>query len=252
MSDAAPDAAHRPPRGRVTTLALVAIGLAIGGVIGLGILALIDRGSSSTPTFSLDAGTFDPAVQQDNARSFLVAWQRFRTATYVAELTLHRETTGAASPLDSTGRLAQRPPQRLVTAFGGATSSFGDALSGCDTVPGTTATVCGPSGATTGDPMTAYQADVRNELAVLASYLAGDDPLYRVDLGTPQCWILGRRPTATTTAAPYGDRATFCFDEATGAPRRFTTAGLEGTDVLESTAIRTEVTDADLRVGSGS
>ena len=47
---------------------------------------------------------------------------------------------------------------------------------------------------------------------------------------------------------PYGDRARFCFDRATGAPTRREIHRREGTDVQEAVEVRGVVVAADFRL----
>ena len=47
---------------------------------------------------------------------------------------------------------------------------------------------------------------------------------------------------------PYGDRATLCFDAATGARTRTVIERPEATDTTELVAVRAAVTDADFTV----
>src|SRR5205823_50148 len=75
----------------------------------------------------------------------------------------------------------------------------------------------GPRGALQcrdGGPAPPYGQEVDRELALLRGYLSGPDPLYRVRVEGGGCYRL--ELLVSMPAPPYGRRARFCFDAATG------------------------------------
>ncbi len=173
------------------------------------------------------------------AASFLAAWQRKLTATYVVDATVTR-TIADGSQLVAPLRMVQRPPDRLTYGYGDATGRTKDATVRCPSTPS------GPSPCFTSPGAPSYDADVAQELATLHSYLDGDKPLYRVVDFRDGCFRLDL--ALRLPAPPWGTQALFCFDGATGAP---SLTVIDYGDVTERTvaaAIRSTVTDADLQV----
>ena len=173
------------------------------------------------------------------AASFLAAWQRKLTATYVVDATVTR-TVADGGQLVAPLRMVQRPPDRLTYGYGDATGRTKDATLRCPSTPS------GASACFTAPGAPSYADDVAQELATLHSYLDGDKPLYRVVDFRDGCFRLDL--SLRLPAPPWGTQALFCFDGGTGAPS-LTVIDYDG--VVERTVaagIRATVTDADLAV----
>ncbi|HSL56423.1 MAG TPA: hypothetical protein VK866_01140 [Acidimicrobiales bacterium] len=211
----------------------VALALAVGAILGAA-LALVGRDDGArlaAPPAS------DSVVESDAAAaSFLAAWERSRTATYLVESTFVRTTpTGASVAAAST--VVQRPPDRLV-AQGGSVSGWLDGRRRvCDTTPeGVRCQELDVEGS--------WAAEVAAELEILTGYVSGAAPLYRVATDDAGCHRL--RLARAVLAPPYGRRALWCFDAATGAVSRLEIERREATDVVVADRIVAAVTDADL------
>lgn len=184
-----------------------------------------------------DAGRTGPRVVAD----FLAAYERSRTATFVAEQTFTRTTPDGAS-LGYERRLVQRPPDdRLVVGAGAADGRLDGRVVRCSTRPD------GASGCVEGPVARPYDEEVAAEVAALERLVRGDDALYEVAAGAPGCFSLHVRFVVLTP--PYGDRAGFCFDEATGAPLRFEVQRPEAVDLVETVSVSATVRAGDLRLG---
>lgn len=229
----------RPSR-RLPTWALILIGGAVGALIGLA-AAIATRGDSKPSTLSLaptDTGV--PAEQQSNARAFLAAWQRYRQATFVTELTLDRRLNDGQT-LSTTRIMVQQPPRRVVRQLN-SVSTLGDAGEvSCDKVEDQT--VCTPGNGQT------YDASVQSELVAWATAFAGSAPAYFIDVAEPGCYELNL--ARALAAPPYGAFARFCFDDATGALRARQVVRETGTDTEQATRISVTITDADWAKAAG-
>lgn len=218
----------------------MAVGLVVGAAavtVGLLVAGRGSDGDGGGP-----GGPNGPQASREAAEAFLAAYERSRTGTYVAELVFTRTVPGRSGSLSYTQRLVQRPPDdRLLVGGGSAEGRRGGRVLRCATAPD------GSASCTEGPPAGSYEEDVAGELGTLRDLVSGDRPVYEVaELGS-DCFQLAL--AVAMPAPPYGERATFCFDEATGAVRRREVVRPEATDVVEATAIRREVTDADLEVG---
>ncbi len=175
---------------------------------------------------------------------FIAAWQRSREATFVAVGTYERRSGVTGASLSSEDIVAQRPPRRLHRQLGGVEGQDDGRLIVCPAPPAgeedrPAPCQLGPPGGV------AYAEGVRRELAGLRSVLLGDAPLYSVDEPTPGCFELVQR--RIDPRAPFGVRASFCFDAASGAVRSSRVRHEGGiVEVRLVTLIRTEVTDSDL------
>jgi hypothetical protein len=172
---------------------------------------------------------------------FLDAWARSRDATYAAETLFTRSRAGGAS-LRFAGVRVQRPPDELVVTFSDSELRRDDEVFRCVGGADEADFRCfGPT------PGPTHDARVRAELDALVSYFAGDQSLYAVTAGADGCFALEQ--ARTHPVPPYGRRARFCFDPATGALRdvelRFDNGVIERTEV---TSIDPVVTDEDLRL----
>jgi hypothetical protein len=173
------------------------------------------------------------------AASFLAAWQRKLSATYVVDATVTR-TVADGGQLVAPLRMVQRPPDRLTYGYGDATGRTKDATLRCPSTPS------GASACFTSPGAPSYDDDVAQELATLHSYFDGDKPLYRVVDFRDGCFRLDL--ALQFPAPPWGTQALFCFDRATGAPSLTVIDYGTVTERTVAAAIRSTVTDADLQV----
>src|SRR5438067_12287601 len=181
----------------------VAAGLLVGG-LAIAALARWDRPRS-------------PAGPE-----FVAAWGRRLTGTYAVVDRIDRHLLNGRS-LVSEVRLAQRPPDRLRVGAEGVDGRVNGRLLGCVAVPG--ADIQWRDGGSAPP----YQQDVDRQVRLLRRLVIGPRRAYDVHRVGDGCYRLELR--ARILAPPYGEDATFCFDEATGAPLRSTVRRAEGTDV---------------------
>lgn len=189
-------------------------------------------------------GSDDPPVEPSLAPTatsaaarFVDAWRHHRAGTWLVEGRMVRQTPGGR--FETPVRRAQRPPLRSTAGFGAAEAIAGDVAVACNPSPDDGSALC-RSGATA-----TYDEQVAAELRTLEGLVEGDDAPYAVaDVGLG-CFALDLRVDAA--APPYGQRATLCFDGATGALVRADVRRQGGRDLFEATAVRGEVSDADLR-----
>ncbi|MGK2948445.1 MAG: hypothetical protein ACSLFP_07715 [Acidimicrobiales bacterium] len=183
------------------------------------------------------------AVPEQPVAAFIAAWERSRTATFVAVGTFERRSEATGAVLASEDVVAQRPPERLHRQLGGIDGRVDDRLLVCPVGPPDSE----PEPCRLGEPGGGtYAEDVDEELAGLRSLLQGDEPLYSVEVVEEGCFALTQQ--RIDPRAPFGVAARFCFDPATGAPSaRHVTFEGGITETLVVTDIRTDVVDADLR-----
>lgn len=219
----------RAHRGRLVGWIAVASYAALIGAVTVAALGHRDLDRSADP--------------QAAAVELITAWERSRTATFVATGTFERRSSVTGAVLTSEDVVAQRPPERLHRQLGGVDGRVDDRLLVCPGAPPES----DPAPCQLGEPGgPTYAESVDDELAGLRSLLLGDEPLYSVDVVDEGCFSLTQE--RVDPRAPFGVAARLCFDPATGAPsaRRIT---FEGgiTETLVVTDIRSEVADADLR-----
>ena len=217
-----------------------------GAVAGLLVGTLL-AGALVARDVAASHGERDPATTSDASRptdvdAFAEAWQRSRTGTWFVRMAFTRRTA-ASGRLDDELRVAQRPPDRLtVGPLGAVAGRIGDRTVNCGT---------GASGVfrcAADQPALPYADEVRREVATLRTYFAGSSPLYTVS-HAGGCFTLRLRHRYPSP--PYGERARFCFDGATGAPTRREIHRREGSDVQRAVEVRAEVSAADLRLPVG-
>jgi hypothetical protein len=228
--------------GRTRRWVLVAVGVAIGALVGLVAAMAVSGGDDAVPP-SLTLAPVDtlyPPDQAANADAFLRAWDRYRHATFRAELTFTREVVSGAR-LSATRVVVQQPPRRMVRQDGSVTSVDDDQTLVCE--PHGDQNVCNTSH---GDE---YEAQVATELAAWRTAITGDNPAYAVDVPEPGCFDLTL--VQTIPDPPYGDATRVCFDDASGALRSRTVNRATGTESETATAISPTVTDADWETTGG-
>jgi hypothetical protein len=195
--------------------------------------------------FAVGASVLLPATETQHggdraARSFLGAWQRKLEGTYLVESSFTRAAPGNAA-FESSTRLVQRPPDRLISGLGSVEGRLQGKVVRC----GTDSSGLGRC-FRSADDAPPYDEAVASEVDGLGSYVLGERPLYAVVDFLDGCF---RLDLAVQLPVPtYGAQALFCFDEATGAPSRTV---IDRTDAIETTAavrISGDVTDADLQV----
>ncbi|MEX2294127.1 MAG: hypothetical protein WD691_10115 [Acidimicrobiales bacterium] len=198
---------------------------------------------------SIDAvdssGRADRAEVEAGAPSrFIDAWQRSREATFVAVGTYERQSRVSGALLSSEDVVAQKPPRRLHRQMGGVEGQDDGRLIVCPAPPAgeeerrAPCQLGAPSGVT-------YSDSVQREVAGLRSILLGDVPLYIVREPTPGCFDLVQR--RIDPRAPFGVRASFCFDAVSGAVRTSRVHHAGGiVEIVVVTTIRADVTADDL------
>jgi len=179
----------------------------------------------------------DPEAGKDRSAEFMAAYSRSRTSTYRMESSFKREMrTGAV--LESAREVTQRMPDRLVRQFGGLTGQLDGRLVGCTSKPD------GEYSCQQGDKAgQSLGAELEEELTNLRSYFVGPRPLYRVTRSGDGCYHL--KQDYPLPDPPFGTKAEFCFDEATGAVRRLVRDLDLATETLEAATLVAAVTDAD-------
>ena len=177
--------------------------------------------------------TVDPA-------GFVAAYERSRTAELVVEAAFTR-TFNDGRELAYETLLVQRPPDDvLVVGAGSASGRLRGRIVRCNATAADAPAACIEAGEAPDYAEVVAQEVEALELLVAEAYEVAQD-----DAG---CWILTL--VAPVATPPYGGAARFCFDEASGALTHLEVRRPEAVEVTEAISVRTEVTDADLRVGS--
>lgn len=221
-------------------------GLAAGTLAGLALTAavVVGVGTDAGPAAKRGAeqaliGGLAP-LDSRAAAGFLDAWRRSRVITYAADGVFVREA--GTRRLQSTLRLAQRPPDRLSVGIGAVSGRRGDRRLAC-AVDATGVLRCREEA---GAP--AYAAEVDAEVADLAALITdrpGSLAIYAVGNEGGGCFTL--RIRFGYPAPPYGDEARFCFDPATGVPVESVIEREGAVDRTVWVNARTAVIDADLQ-----
>lgn len=176
------------------------------------------------------------------AAHFAEAWERSRMGTYVAVGVYRRTSEVTGATISSEDVVAQRPPRRLHRQLGGVEGRDDDRLLVCPAPPEGAedrqpCRLSPPGGET-------YAASVERAVEGVRSLTTGAAPLYLVVEDDRGCFVLTLR--RADPRAPFGVRASFCFDRATGAVRESTVRHAGGiVEVVSVTSIRA-ATDADL------
>jgi hypothetical protein len=171
----------------------------------------------------------DPGV----AARFLAAWTRSRSGTWAVDGRFER-VTRAGRRLVADVHMAQRPPDRLVTGLGAVDGRRGDRRLACAT------DADGELRCREGAVVQPFAAEVAAEVALLRSYVEGVAAFYAVRQdGT--CFVL--RLSRQVLSPPYGERARFCFDRATGAPVRSEIERREARDRTIAVSVRQPTAD---------
>ena len=210
--------------------------LAVFCGIGLGGAEFAITRPTPAPEVELTGSTQLPD-QTTDAVSFLKAWDRFRNATFVVDLRYERRVTGIDEPLVGPGRIVQQPPVRVTLGFGGQSVMTGEGEHSYAGVgDGEACTAVNES-----DP---YRVQVARELSAFSHLLSGTAPVYRVASTGSGCYSFTLY--RAVGLPPYGDRALFCFDPASGAMTLYETVSAAGRDRVTATEVRTQVLPEDL------
>lgn len=184
-----------------------------------------------------------PAAGTSATDRFVTAWERSRSATFVAKGTFERRSEFTGARVSSEDFVAQRPPRRMHRQLGGVEGRNDDRLLVCPAPPDGGDR---PGACRLGDPGgPTYAESVVAEVRALGPMVAGRNPLYTVREVTAGCFALEQ--IRVEPRAPFGIRARFCFDEATGAPSERRVEYEGGiVEVVAVTDVSAEVMDADL------
>jgi len=214
----------------------VALGLVVGVVAAVGFAAwrLADDPEPTAPSTNFPAVVHDT----DAAEALVVAWEWWRTATFVSEGTWTRTVDDIEDPLSGSIYTAQDPPRRLVVRLGSTIEQLDDQVATCDS---SNDDVIAPA-CVAGSGMT-YAERVAVEMNLVESYVSGTTRLYDVATGSTGCYQL--EPVLTRPASPWGLWAEFCFDDDSGVLRRATIRRQSATDVEVAVSVRTDVSDDD-------
>jgi hypothetical protein len=172
------------------------------------------------------------------AEDLVVAWNRWRTATFVSVGTWTRTLDGNAEPLTGDAFTAQEPPRRVVVRLGAVIESIDGSVVTCDN-PEEPVIVPGCSEV---DGVLSYDDRLRAEMSLVLNYVIGEERIYDV-AAVDGCFSVELIPAALRS--PWGRAGQFCFDEASGALQSSRVRRQSAVDEEIVLAIRTDVTDAD-------
>jgi hypothetical protein len=211
--------------------ALLLLGLLGGGGIGLIAAGFVDRADRPAGRFELQPASAGAQADQQAARdAFLVAWRRYREATYTAQLVFLRVASDGRE-LRSTSTYTQQPPRRVLRSADAVELDAGAASVTCSTVNGSL--VCAPA------PQKDYAALIDEELDVWRTALDGETPWYRIANPVDGCFELALAQTLQDP--PYGTISRFCFDATTGALAKRQVVRTGATDTEEAVDISTTI-----------
>ncbi len=218
---------------------LAAAGIGIGVLLVLGVDAL--RGGSADPRPREPATTSFPAIDHDPAAAdeLVVAWERWRTATFVSSGTWSRVLDSGGAPLEGPVYTAQDPPRRLSLRLGAVVDEIDGAVARCD-LP--TEDLIVPD-CVSGDTGQGYDERVEREMDLVVQYVSGSTRIYDVGFGAAGCFRVELEVAAL--ASPWGRWSEFCFDAESGALWSSRTRRQSAVDVEQVIAIRIDVTDDD-------
>ncbi|GIU84669.1 MAG: hypothetical protein KatS3mg008_1444 [Acidimicrobiales bacterium] len=175
-------------------------------LLGAGVLL-----GATTALVLLVVSMRDPRTSSDPVASFLEAWRRWRSSELV--LTAEYERSSERARLATTHKLVQRPPEYLRIQANSLEGVVSGETIRCDRLPDNDV-VCSPPTPARDE----WRRRVDDELASWAEILRRRR-LYEVtDEGG--CFHLFLTD-ASFPSPPEGERATYCFDEETGALLRY-------------------------------
>jgi hypothetical protein len=234
--------------GRGVLLAVA--GVVAGVVVVLVVAAVVAVVGDDDPAVTDGDGvavelTF-PAVDHDvaAAEDLVLAWERWRTATFATTGVWSRTLDSGDEPLRGDVVTVQDPPRRRVVRLGALIEEIDDTVAQCDApvddliVPDCTEV---PVGRT-------YDERVSQEMVLVVAYVSGTARIYDVDRDPDapagqDCFRVELLPAALRS--PWGRAARFCFDEASGALASSEVRRQSAVDREITSMISTEVTDAD-------
>lgn len=219
--------------------ALVVSGVFIGLLVAVLVMWIIDDDSGPVPFDGALEVSF-PAVEHDDdaAEALVIAWNRWRTSTFVTSGRWTRTLDDGTDPLTGEVFIAQDPPRRLVVRLGTVTELIDGTVTTCDE---SNDQVIAPGCAAASTSRT-YDDRVNDEMQLVVRYVIGAARLY--DVATADgCFQLELREPVLRS--PWGRAAAFCFDEATGALASSRVRRQSATDEEFTTGYRTDVTDDD-------
>ena len=220
---------------------LVAAGVVAGVVAVLGIAALlIDDDADDVPLDPIEVSF--PPVEHDEAaaKDLVVAWNRWRTASFVSAGTWTRTLDSDDAPLTGDTYTAQEPPRRLVLRLGAVIESIDGSLVTCDN-PSEPVIVpeCSEMAG-----LRSYDERLRSEMSLVLNYVIGEERIYDV-AEVDGCFNVELIPAVLRS--PWGRAGQFCFDEASGALRSSRVRRQSAVDEEVAVVIRTDVSDEDFR-----
>lgn len=220
---------------------IAAAGVVLGVVVVLGVAAVVvdrDDDSSLSPVDELSF----PAVEHDEvaAQDLVVAWERWRTASFVTEGTWTRTLDGSDAPLTGDVYRAQLPPRRLFIELGSITEEIDGEILVCDS---STAQVIVPDCAGITSSRT-FDERVQAEMTLVLGYVIGDTRIYDVSRRDDGCF--GLEVVVPESRSPWGLAAQFCFDDDSGALATSRVRRQSAVDEEITSSIRTDVSAADL------
>jgi hypothetical protein len=218
---------------------LIAAGLVAGVVAVLGVAALVVDDDSDEGSLAPVELSFPPVEHDEQAaEDLVVAWNRWRTATFVSSGTWTRTLDGGDSPLTGQAYVAQDPPRRLVLRLGAVIESIDGTLVTCDNP---SEPVIVPECSEVAG-LRSYDERLRSEMSLVLNYVRGDQRIYDVAV-VDGCFHVELIPAALRS--PWGRAAQFCFDEATGALESSRVRRQSAVDEEVTVVIRSGVDDAD-------
>ena len=227
-------------RRALHSVVLVVAGIVVGVVAVLGGAALLlnDDASGDDPLAPVELSF--PAVEHDPqaAEDLVVAWNRWRTATFVSVGTWTRTLDDSDEPLTGQAYTAQEPPRRVVVRLGAVIESIDGSVVTCDN-PEEPVIVPGCSEV---EGVLSYDDRLRSEMSLVLNYVIGDQRIYDV-ADVDGCFQVELIPAALRS--PWGRAARFCFDEASGVLQSSRVRRQSAVDEEITLSIRADVSDAD-------
>jgi len=227
--------------------ALIVVGLAVGVLVAVGAVWWWgdDDGPALPSAEPIGDLEFPPVDHEPGAaRDFRAAWERWRTAGFVATGTWTRSVDGRDDQLRGTSYRAQDPPRRLVIRLGSVIERTDGSVFSCDGDADVVEDLILPE-CVAGETSLTYDERVAAEMANVDGYVLGDGRLYDVAAAAPGCWQLELRNPVQVT--PWGRWAEFCFADDSGALTSSRIRRASSVDREELRVQTTEVTDADFR-----
>jgi len=225
---------------------LVAAGLVAGVVAVLAGAALLsDRDASDEDPLAPVEVSF-PSVEHDPqaAEDLVVAWNRWRTATFVSAGTWTRTLDDSDEPLTGEAYTAQDPPRRVVVRLGAVIESIDGTVVTCDNPE---EPVIVPECSEV-EGVLSYDERLQAEMSFVLNYVTGDQRIYDV-ADVDDCFRV--ELIAAALRSPWGRAAQFCFDESSGVLQSSRVRRQSAVDEEVAVTIRTDVSDADFLSAPG-